>query len=82
MRLESGWSGLTRQLIESGEQVRVVARDGTSFDIADWARSGTFWQAGQEQLLVGDNQTGRYIAADADERARLTEMAWRQPRVG
>jgi hypothetical protein len=76
MRIESGWRGLTRQLLARGEQVRLVARDGSIHDIPDWADSRTFWQTEQELLLVGDNQTRRYADGSDSERARLNISAW------
>ena len=38
--------------------------------------SNTFWQSNQENLLVADNQTETYRAADPAGRAELSHYAW------
>jgi hypothetical protein len=73
---ESGRKGLSARYRESGRPLRVVGRNGRSYAEPEWAESDTFWQRGQENLLVGDNQTARYAAADEAERARLARIAW------
>ena len=76
LQLESGRQSLTRQVRARGLPVVVVGRDGRAHPPAGWAASRTFRAGGQEQLLVADNRTDDYAAADAAERARLARMAW------
>jgi hypothetical protein len=73
---ESGKNGMTRQILEMGKSVCVVGRDGQVFSIKDWGISGTFWMAGQENLLVSDNQTRRYQEADSQARQLYKRLAW------
>jgi hypothetical protein len=73
---ESGPKSLTRQLLDLNQQVLVVDRNGAVFEKEEWARSRTFKQAAQENLLVADNQTSRYEAASMEERRRLSLIAW------
>ena len=80
MRFESGWRGMTRQLLARGGGVRLVDAGGLGLDVARWPDGAAFWRGGQEALLVADNQTGRYDAADAAEREVLTRYAWVPPR--
>lgn len=74
--LESGRRSLTRQVQRRGLRTVVVGRDGRLSDPGEWARSATFRAGGQGQLLVADNRTDDYDAADERERRRLARMAW------
>jgi len=76
-RLESGRRSLTAQVLDLGLEPLVVGRDGRTFPVAEWSRSGTFWQQAQENLLVEDNQTREYQVASATERRTLAHRAWR-----
>ncbi|HTU96585.1 MAG TPA: hypothetical protein VMF14_12145 [Solirubrobacteraceae bacterium] len=75
-RWESGRSGFTRRVLESGGRVVVVARDGSLYDPGAWPRSLTFWSGEQENLLVADNQTEEYQAAGPPGRELLSALAW------
>jgi hypothetical protein len=75
-RLESGRESITRQVQVRGLGVLVVARGGASFAVEDWPLSRTFWQGGQENLLIADNQTADYASGDAEMRAFLARYAW------
>jgi hypothetical protein len=75
-RLESGFEGITRQLLVRGMEARVVGRDGRAYAPEAWPRSGTFRAGEQENLLVADNRTRQYDAADPARRAQLARMAW------
>jgi hypothetical protein len=81
-RFESGRTGMTRQIQDRGLGVRVIGKDGRGYPPEEWAESRTFWQESQENLLVADNQTRRYTAADEATRRRLTRNAWGDARVG
>jgi hypothetical protein len=74
--LESGRSGLTRQVMAMGLKALVVDRTGRSFESGDWHLANTFRQSRQEDLLVEDNQTEAYARAERKERERLSRLAW------
>ena len=75
-RFESGRRGLTRQFLASGAEVRVVGQDGCAYPAARWHESETFRVGEQRNLLVADNQTRDYLAADPEWRRWLTYFAW------
>jgi hypothetical protein len=75
-KFESGNDSLTNQVLRLGLKVLVVGRDGEGYPPERWHRSNTFWQSNQENLLVADNQTEAYIAADPAGRAVLSGYAW------
>lgn len=73
---ESGRRSLTRQVQARGLEVRIVGRDGRVYLPAQWYESETFRAGTQRNLLVADNQTRQYLAADAAERRELTRDSW------
>jgi len=75
-KFESGNDSLTNQVLRLGLKVLVVGRDGEGYPPERWHLSNTFWQSNQENLLVADNQTEAYIAADPADRAVLSRYAW------
>ncbi len=77
-RFESGLQGMTRQLASAGLRTVVVGRDGKGYESSDWANSGTFWCAAQDNLLVEDNQTRAYANGSSALQERLAYMAWRR----
>jgi hypothetical protein len=74
--LESGRRSITNQLIAGGRPPVVVDRHGVARLPRDWHRGDVFCQAGQEDLLVADNQTRTYASATARQRAVLSAQAW------
>jgi len=74
--IESGRRSLTRQVARMGAAVVVVGRDGSVYEPRDWARSGTFWQRDQENLLVSDRQTRTYEHGSDEVRLALSRFAW------
>jgi hypothetical protein len=74
--LESGRRSITRQIERMRLHVVVVGRDGNNYRRSDWARSNTFWQGAQENLLIADNQTESYRQAEPDVRLALSRWAW------
>lgn len=79
MAFESGWHGLSRTLRRRKLPIALVGRDGRSFAIEDWPTSDIFWQGGQNELLVADNQTEMFAAADSVRQAELSDYAWHEP---
>jgi len=74
--LESGRGGLSVFLRSQGLRPVVVGADGRSFDCAEWIASSTYRVPGQANLLVADNQTSTYAAADRRMRRILEFSAW------
>jgi hypothetical protein len=75
-RFEGGRESMTSQLLRAGLKVLVVGRDGRGYEKEEWARSETFWQGAQRNLLVADNQTRDYEEGDARRRKFLSRLAW------
>jgi hypothetical protein len=75
-RMESGRRGVTAQIRARGRQVVVVDRHGVARAPADWPEGDVFWQKGQEDLLVSDNQTRDYDEATPVQREVLSRYAW------
>ena len=74
--LESGNRSLTRQILDRGEAVLVVGRDGQAYPVERWHESATFRVADQPNLLVGDRRTREYATADPRAAQALRERAW------
>ena len=75
-RFESGRDNLTLQVFAMNKRVLVIGRDGRGYEKEDWPSSDTFRQNNQFNLLVADNQTGAYLAADNALRRKLSIAAW------
>ena len=75
-RIESGNDSITNQVLKQGLRVLVVGKDGEAYAPERWHLSNTFWQSREENLLVSDNQTDAYLAADPARRAELAQYAW------
>ena len=74
--VEGGRRSLTGQIAELGLRPLLAGADGLAYDVPDWARSGVFWQRGQENVLLEDNQTRGYRDADLDLRRYYAAFAW------
>lgn len=74
--MESGTGSITARLRARGRPPVVVDRLGVARAIPAWHEGDVFMQAGQADLLISDNQTRRYAAADARQRAVLSALAW------
>jgi len=74
--LESGRRSITSQLIALGRPPIVVDRAGVARTPVDWHAGDVLWQSEQQDLLIADNQTRRYAAATAGQRAVLSAHAW------
>lgn len=75
-RLESGPRSLTAQLCAAGTPPLVVDAHGVARPPAEWHRGDVYFQAGQQDLLVSDNQTRSYASATPAQRAVLSAFAW------
>lgn len=76
LRLESGHDGLSHFAQRYGCRLMVVGQDGQSFASSDWPSSSTFRSRDQGNLLISDNRTRDYAAADHNGRAYLKQLAW------
>jgi hypothetical protein len=73
---ESGKKGLTGQILAMSLAPIVVGRDGKGYRMEEWHASNTFWQADQENLLIGDNQTDHYRLGSPQARKEYAIHAW------
>jgi hypothetical protein len=74
--VEGGHLSLAGQIEKLGLRPLLAGADGHAYDVQDWARSGVFWQRGQENVLLDDNQTRAYRDADLDLRRFFATFAW------
>ena len=73
---ESGADSLTSRLRRKGYRAVVVDSGGRGHDVRDWSRSRVFRLAGQEDLVLHDNQTRRFDDMRAGERVTHRRMTW------
>lgn len=73
---ESGCHSMTNQIMRFGLRPLVVGRNGDAYEKERWHLADTFWQGGQENLLVADNQTDAYSRAGFERREELSKFAW------
>ncbi len=73
---ESGRTGLTRQLMSRDLDVLVVGRDGHAYPPQEWPQSCTFHAGDQQNLLVSDNQTEKFMALPPDIRTQWGHDTW------
>lgn len=75
-RLESGKNSITKQVEKLGLRPVVVGKDGKGYEKYEWDISNTFWRGTQNNLLIADNQTRKYDAADPEWKRRWELFAW------
>ena len=75
-RFESGRKSITAYFLKKGLKALVVDRYGKPYEKEKWAESSTYWIGEQNNLLVSDNQTRIYQAADSEKRKLMTKLAW------
>jgi hypothetical protein len=75
-KFESGREGMTRQIMHMGLKPLVVGRDGRAYEKEEWFESATFRSRAQRNLLISDNHTRRYAAADPHERRIIEQITW------
>ena len=73
---ESSMRGMTRQVSKMKLESLVVGRDGKGYSRDEWFLSNTFWRDNQQNLLVADNQTIKYIEGDNKLKSYLSMCAW------
>jgi hypothetical protein len=74
--LESGYGGMTRQLLSANLKARIVGKNGVGYDVDKWPSSNTFRLGDQSNLLVADNQTHIFTAANCETRFVFALMSW------
>jgi hypothetical protein len=47
-----------------------------AYDIENWAKSNIYWNGDQENLLIEDNQTSKYINASLENQKKMRFSAW------
>ncbi len=76
LMLECGRQGLTRFLERRHLRVVVAGADGKSYGSDQWTDSRTFRVPGQRNLIISDNQTRGYDAANLAMRRIMEISAW------
>lgn len=74
--VESGRIGITHRLRRRGLRAVVVERHGAVFDVPDWPSSATFRSGGQAGLMLRDNRTDAWAAADPTTQQTQARLAW------
>ncbi len=75
-RFESGKDSLSKQIMRMGRDIVIVGKDGVGYGKKDWPNSYTFRVGNQENLLIADNQTMKYLAGDEVARNELSMSTW------
>ena len=73
---EHGHESMTRQVLRAGFKARVVDASGAGYDVDQWPLSDTFRLRNQNQLLITDNQTAFFAAANNERRLVYTWFSW------
>jgi hypothetical protein len=73
---ESGRKSLSKQIISMGNELLIVGRNGKAYKKDAFHLSNTFRCCNQENLLIADNQTSSYLAADDDRKLLAAQKAW------
>lgn len=73
---ESGRKGFSDQVLDMGFEVRMVDKNGNSFIPKNWSNANVFWYGNQENLMIEDNQTVKYIEASEEEKRLYSKLAW------
>jgi hypothetical protein len=76
LNIESGKRSLSNEVKRQGLSCIVAGRDGRAYAELEWEDSRTFRVGEQENLIVADNRTDDYIAADPEQRDHLRNLAW------
>ena len=76
LRFENGRISMTNQIFKMKLDALVVGKDGKAYKKEDWPTSNTFRQNNQENLLISDNQTDKYLRANSDAKMYLSKLAW------
>lgn len=73
---ESGFEGMTRQILQKGMLALLVGKDGDSYSLDQWQSSRTFRFGSQANLLVIDNQTRVYDKLSPREKIICEMITW------
>ena len=73
---ESGLNGFSNQVLKMGLDLRVVDKNGNSFLPKDWQNCKVFWNGMQEDLMISDNQTLKYVESSEEDKKLYTKLAW------
>jgi hypothetical protein len=76
LAFESGPNGFTKQLHALNRRMLVSGRDGQAYEKEDWFKSATFKQKSQDNLLIADNQTKRFLLANPNQQCNMSISAW------
>ena len=54
---------MTKQVLNAGLKAQIVGKNGVGYDVDQWPCSKTFRREDQSNLLIADNQTNFFDAA-------------------
>jgi hypothetical protein len=77
--VEHGPKSLTTQIRDRGLEAVLVGRDGKGYPCGQWSESRTFCLAEQENRMIEDNATRRYMNNHHTGRYKLSRFAWPVP---
>lgn len=75
-KLESGLMSLSNYIIQKGQRLLLVDKNGKTYDIEDWPMSKTYFSSDQEGLCIADNNTDLYMHKNLYEKRKLEYEAW------
>lgn len=77
-RLENGKFSLTRYFLKKNYNVGIVGKDGKFYLPDNWRESKTYKYSMQENLLISDNRTNKYLLNIVNNKRKLIEefIAW------
>jgi hypothetical protein len=78
---ESGLNGFTGTVLQRGQDVLVVGKNGRGYSPPFWPVSDTFRQGDQSNLLILDNRTEDFAQADIGTKQALFNLAWQSGQV-
>lgn len=76
LQFESGPKSLTRQVLDRGQKVLLVGRNGRGYPPEFWPISDTFRLGIQKNLLIADNQTRDFSLLPWHEKKTINTRTW------
>lgn len=73
---ENGRDSLTVRVKRKGLECLLIDKFGNIYAEDAWQKSNTFWNGKQENLLISDNQTEKYMEASLEEKMLYRKIAW------
>tara|TARA_Y100000768_G_C23616988_1_gene513192 strand:- start:231 stop:605 length:375 start_codon:yes stop_codon:yes gene_type:complete len=75
-KLESGSMSLSNYIIQNGQRLLLVDKNGKIFDIKDWPISRTYCGFNQDGLCIADNNTDSYMHKNLYQKRKMEHEVW------